>query len=643
MTLSVDAVAGYAYATGLRGEALVTAVAIAGPESGYDERAFAGPPKYPRDQSYGLWQINMLGDLGPARRKQFGLKNNEQLYDPATNARAMYAISSGGTNWKPWSAFNSGKHRAYLDRARAAAQAVEGRAGASAAAGQPLLEATALGPIAGERIPPGGGLRDVPAYPTRFPALGVAAGGLYQDLAQIHGIGGTVSLSASNIDEIDLEFINARNTGIWQTFLTLHSVRMGDFAGVVAASGWGERDGVEVFTVTVRPAAVDQLRQPTQGAIWNNLSPTEVLAQRAAEVGLRFYGKGTPQRPQITRLSADEAGRALAESDWEMGQRLAREEGFWFFVTGGALYFAPPTWLAEHGTRFPVRHLRIGPERVWNTQGWPQVRRTVDEAKSLTTFVHSVTLPLPRTRGQQVRPGMVVDFNGVPAYDAKSIPKGLIVTDVSWDLDSGDTPVIVEAVEPIDPTPEPPEAAPAVSHDSTGTTVSSGPAAGAGKGGNVSNGGKGTYGYQYEPPGTVAATGTQPGVKVLMTHLLKKFTGSKNSGTFVDRNVDGTNKKSVHAEGRAGDSGVPVSSQYGTSLANYLVANASLFGIQYVIWNGRQWHATLYHPPRWQTYTAPNGKTDNTSMHRDHVHWELCWEAARYLNDRAISAAVGNQ
>jgi hypothetical protein len=54
------------------------------------------------DNSYGLFQINMIGSLGPARLSQFGLSNNEELFDPLTNARIAYIISEGGNNWSPW-------------------------------------------------------------------------------------------------------------------------------------------------------------------------------------------------------------------------------------------------------------------------------------------------------------------------------------------------------------------------------------------------------------------------------------------------------------------------------------------------------------------------------------------------------------
>jgi hypothetical protein len=54
------------------------------------------------DNSYGLFQINMIGSMGPARLKEYGLNNNEELFDPLTNAKIAYIISEGGKNWSPW-------------------------------------------------------------------------------------------------------------------------------------------------------------------------------------------------------------------------------------------------------------------------------------------------------------------------------------------------------------------------------------------------------------------------------------------------------------------------------------------------------------------------------------------------------------
>jgi hypothetical protein len=116
--ISDSQIAGYAKAAGVSGDNLAIAVAIALAESGGNTTSHNAIPP---DNSYGLWQINMLGSLGPARRSEFGISSNDQLYDPAVNARAMIKISGGGTNWKPWSTYTSGKYRVYLARGKVAA------------------------------------------------------------------------------------------------------------------------------------------------------------------------------------------------------------------------------------------------------------------------------------------------------------------------------------------------------------------------------------------------------------------------------------------------------------------------------------------------------------------------------------------
>jgi hypothetical protein len=52
---------------------------------------------------YGLFQINMTGSMGPDRRKKYGLKSNEDLYNPLISALIAYQMSNGGKNWSAWS------------------------------------------------------------------------------------------------------------------------------------------------------------------------------------------------------------------------------------------------------------------------------------------------------------------------------------------------------------------------------------------------------------------------------------------------------------------------------------------------------------------------------------------------------------
>jgi murein DD-endopeptidase MepM/ murein hydrolase activator NlpD len=86
---------------GFRGERLKTAFGIVMRESGGNPQAH-NPDRSTGDDSYGLAQINMLGSLGPARRKQFGLRSNQDLLDPNVNARVMFQMSNAGKDFGPW-------------------------------------------------------------------------------------------------------------------------------------------------------------------------------------------------------------------------------------------------------------------------------------------------------------------------------------------------------------------------------------------------------------------------------------------------------------------------------------------------------------------------------------------------------------
>lgn len=120
---------------GFSGHSLDMAYAIAMAESGGNARAFNGNSST-GDKSYGLFQINMLGAMGPERLKQYGLSSNDDLYDAIRNAQVAYRMSKGGTDWSPWSTFKTGAYRNYLGQSGAQV-ASSGTAGSTAAAEAP--------------------------------------------------------------------------------------------------------------------------------------------------------------------------------------------------------------------------------------------------------------------------------------------------------------------------------------------------------------------------------------------------------------------------------------------------------------------------------------------------------------------------
>ena len=103
------------HTAGFRGDALEVAYAVAMAESSGKTDAH-NDDETTGDDSYGLFQINMLGAMGPERREQYGLKKDDDLFDPATNARVAFQLSQGGKDWKPWTTYVNGAYKKYYDK-----------------------------------------------------------------------------------------------------------------------------------------------------------------------------------------------------------------------------------------------------------------------------------------------------------------------------------------------------------------------------------------------------------------------------------------------------------------------------------------------------------------------------------------------
>lgn len=91
--------------------------AISQPESSGNPMAHNFNPKT-GDDSYGLWQINLLGKMGPERMKKFGLSRPEDLYNPETNARVALQMYRERGNAEDWSTYKKGSHLRYIEAAK---------------------------------------------------------------------------------------------------------------------------------------------------------------------------------------------------------------------------------------------------------------------------------------------------------------------------------------------------------------------------------------------------------------------------------------------------------------------------------------------------------------------------------------------
>ena len=90
---------------GFKGKALRVAWAVAMKESrghptSHNNTISTG------DNSYGLFQVNMIGSLGKDRlaifNEKFGMLKPAELFDPVTNVQVVYYMTQGGTDWSSW-------------------------------------------------------------------------------------------------------------------------------------------------------------------------------------------------------------------------------------------------------------------------------------------------------------------------------------------------------------------------------------------------------------------------------------------------------------------------------------------------------------------------------------------------------------
>ncbi len=102
--------------TKFSGDDLREAYAIAKRESNGNPTSH-NPNTATGDYSYGLFQINMLGELGIERDAKFrkyvgGYNGPDSLFDPVVNLRAAAYMSQKGANWSSWEGIDGGNGNA---------------------------------------------------------------------------------------------------------------------------------------------------------------------------------------------------------------------------------------------------------------------------------------------------------------------------------------------------------------------------------------------------------------------------------------------------------------------------------------------------------------------------------------------------
>ncbi len=140
----------------------------------------------------------------------------------------------------------------------------------------------------------------------------------------------------------------------------------------------------------------------------------------------------------------------------------------------------------------------------------------------------------------------------------------------------------------------------------------------------------------YDPATRPCAKYPTPGITALQHSILRFWPTTTNCthsgemhsnvGTLSCRPTAG-GTPSVHGNGRAGDIGTVGST--GQAIAEWLVANHTLLGVQLVIWNHRIW-SVAHAGQGWRPYGCdrPGSKLDH---HTTHIHHEINVDAGTRL------------
>jgi hypothetical protein len=100
-------------AVGFEGQGLKMAWAVAKKESNGRPLAFNGN-KNTGDHSFGIFQINMNGELMENRLEKFDLASVSDLFNPVTNAEIAFYMTKGGKDWSSWTYLDGERIKQFL-------------------------------------------------------------------------------------------------------------------------------------------------------------------------------------------------------------------------------------------------------------------------------------------------------------------------------------------------------------------------------------------------------------------------------------------------------------------------------------------------------------------------------------------------
>lgn len=102
-------------AVGFEGSNLKMAWAVAKKESNGRPLAFNNNEKT-GDHSFGIFQINMIGELKDHRIEKFDLNSVSDLFNPVINAEIAYHMTKGGKDWSSWTNLEGERIKEFLSK-----------------------------------------------------------------------------------------------------------------------------------------------------------------------------------------------------------------------------------------------------------------------------------------------------------------------------------------------------------------------------------------------------------------------------------------------------------------------------------------------------------------------------------------------
>jgi cell wall-associated NlpC family hydrolase len=455
--LSARQVADVGYGADFRGRGLVLWIAVTRAESGW-------VPNHRNVNTKAKGNARNSVDRGIAQINSYWHPevSDADCDDPARAARATHRISAGGSNWTQWATFNDGKHLPFMAEAEAAARAIEAQPGPGGAA------YTSTGARTPEPLKPAGPDQLTPMA-ARSPADLRVLRLRGRELGDFAGavVGGRVDLSSDMTSELELTFLDP---GL-RSFVPFGNVGTPvdwfDLRLRVSAHELPEGlgPGHERFTLRARSRVVEILKHKaapvlsglTAAGYVQKVVEGVVLAGEGdtveAGIGKAVVVGSYATRPTIgpEKTINQATGAEEEETAWEVMERLASEEGAWLFETTGEVVFGPPSSLVNLFLEFTVHYDPPDDMAAYAPLEAPAARRTEDDPDDRNAA--TVTVKLPRYRGERVRPGMRMNLYGVPGFVGS-----YIVTGNTWPTDNGEAPAVVTAVSPVDPRPTADEA-----------------------------------------------------------------------------------------------------------------------------------------------------------------------------------------